>query len=73
MDFVFRRSLFLALGLATLGISSCGLVRSAIQIPARTLQGVGRTAGFGLEATEVSEGRAREHAQPTEVTFVKVD
>ena len=39
--------------LGALGLSSCGLVRSATQIPVRTLQSVGRAVGLGLEQSDV--------------------
>ncbi len=38
-----------------MGLSSCGLVRSATQLPIRTLQSVGRAVGLGLEHSEVIE------------------
>ena len=34
------------------GLTSCGLFRTATQIPLRALQTVTRTAGFGLEHSE---------------------
>ncbi|MEN8773520.1 MAG: hypothetical protein ABF379_12865 [Akkermansiaceae bacterium] len=40
--------------IAALAMSSCGLARSATQLPVRTLQSVGRAVGMGLEQTEVS-------------------
>ena len=43
-----------ALLIGSLVLSSCGLVRSATQLPIRTLQSVGRAVGLGLEQTEVS-------------------
>ncbi len=36
-----------------LGLTSCGLLRTVTQVPARALQSVGRAAGFGLEYSEV--------------------
>jgi len=39
--------------ICSLALSSCGLLRSATQMPIRTLQGVGRAVGVGLEQSEV--------------------
>ena len=47
-----RRAIIISLGLASLGLSSCGAVRSLIQIPGRTLQSAGRSVGLGIEMTE---------------------
>jgi hypothetical protein len=49
--------------IGALALSSCGLLRSATQVPIRTLQGVGRAVGLGLEQTEV-QGEKQE-AAPT--------
>jgi len=57
-------SLPLAL-VGALGLSSCGLVRSATQLPIRTLQSVGRAVGLGLKQSEV-EG---EEASRSKVDF----
>jgi hypothetical protein len=43
-----------------MGLSSCGLVRSATQLPVRTLQSVGRAVGLGLEHSEVIENGERQ-------------
>ncbi|MFL2658488.1 MAG: hypothetical protein ACJ0HK_06975 [Akkermansiaceae bacterium] len=45
--------LFPSLVICALALSSCGLLRSATQMPIRTLQGVGRAVGVGLEQSEV--------------------
>ena len=50
-------------------LSSCSLASSLIQIPARTLQSVGRTAGFGLEQSEVLESEKEQ----SEIVFEKVE
>lgn len=42
--------------IGALALSSCGLLRSVTQMPIRTLQGVGRAVGLGLEQTEVFGG-----------------
>ena len=34
-------------------LTSCGLLRTATQIPIRTLQCLGRSVGFGIEQSEV--------------------
>ena len=39
--------------IGALALSSCGLLRSVTQMPIRTLQGVGRAVGVGLEQSEV--------------------
>jgi hypothetical protein len=33
-------------------LSSCGLLKSATQLPLRTLQSLGRSTGMGLEQSE---------------------
>ncbi len=40
-------------------LTSCGLLRTATQVPLRALQTVTRTAGFGLESSE-SEQKGEE-------------
>ena len=50
-------------------LNSCSLASSLIQIPARTLQSVGRTAGFGLEQSEVLESEKEQ----SEIVFEKVE
>lgn len=52
------RILLLMTGL--MGLSSCGLLRSATQLPIRTLQSAGRAVGLGLEHSEVIENGERE-------------
>ncbi|YCM42202.1 hypothetical protein V2O64_12900 [Verrucomicrobiaceae bacterium 227] len=42
----------LALLGATLFLTSCGLLQSAVQMPMRTLQSVGRGVGLGIEHSE---------------------
>jgi|GEM_PF-1495604 len=49
-----RPIVLLVLSACCFSLNSCGLVRSLIQIPGRTLQSVGRTVGFGIEATETT-------------------
>jgi len=44
----------LILAIASFAFSSCGLVRSAVQLPVRTIQSVTRAAGVGLTATEIT-------------------
>lgn len=51
--------------LGPLGLSSCGLAKSATQLPIRTLQSVGRAVGLGLEQSDV-EG---EESSRSEVKF----
>lgn len=44
-----KRSISLLLAAASLSmISSCGLINSALKVPAGLLKSVGRTAGIGL-------------------------
>lgn len=45
-----------------MGLSSCALLRSATQLPIRTLQGVGRAVGLGVKISEV-EGSAHQVAK----------
>ncbi|MDA7535435.1 hypothetical protein N9F48_01130 [Akkermansiaceae bacterium] len=52
MTYFLRRFAIASLGLAALTFSSCGVARSLIQIPGRTLQSMGRTVGLGIEMTE---------------------
>ena len=42
-----------AILLGVLCLTSCGLLRTATQVPLRTLQSVGRGIGLGIEKTEV--------------------
>ncbi|MEJ6581455.1 MAG: hypothetical protein QNL33_08685 [Akkermansiaceae bacterium] len=44
-------SILAALG-ATMCLSSCSILKSAVQVPLRTLQGVSRTIGVGIEHSE---------------------
>ncbi len=57
--------------IGSLVLSSCGLVRSATQLPIRTLQSVGRAVGLGLEQTEV-QGE-EEAAKPIKWESVRGD
>jgi len=41
------------LAIASLALESCGLARSALQMPGRTLKGLGRTTGFNLTSSEI--------------------
>ena len=50
-----RPVFLLALSGAAFCLSSCGLFQSAVQLPIRTLQSVGRGAGVGLEYSEEVE------------------
>jgi hypothetical protein len=52
MEKLLLRSAVLGLALATVSLSSCGVARSLIQIPGRTLKSVGRSVGLGIEITE---------------------
>ena len=55
MEKLLLRSAILALAFATASLSSCGVARSLIQIPGRTLKSVGRTVGLGIEVTETTK------------------
>jgi hypothetical protein len=57
--------------IGSLVLSSCSLIGSATRLPIRTLQGVGRAVGLGLEQTEV---RGEEQAaKPTKWESVRGD
>ena len=48
-----------------MSLTSCGLLRSAVQLPVRTLGTIGRTVGLGLEHSEViEEGKEALPASP---------
>ena len=55
-------SLLAVLG-ATMCLSSCSLLRSAVQVPLRTLQGVGRGIGVGIEHSEEQSVKQIEGAE----------
>ena len=57
--------------ICALALSSCGLLRSATQMPIRTLQGVGRAVGVGLEQNEVLD--REQSATPTKWKSVQED
>jgi len=44
------------ISIAALSLTSCGLLRTATQVPLRTLQSASRTIGVGSEISEVKEG-----------------
>lgn len=46
--------------LGALCLTSCGLLRTATQVPLRTLQSLGRGVGLGIEQTEVKEQADKE-------------
>ncbi len=46
-----------------MSLTSCGLVRTATQLPGSLLQTVGRTVGFGIEGSEVTEGEKAPQVQ----------
>jgi len=58
--------LLLALSGTALCLSSCGLFQSAVQLPIRTLQSVGRGVGVGLEHSEEANqtGQATKESLP---------
>ncbi len=54
-------SLLAVLG-ASMCLSSCSILKSAVQVPLRTLQGVGRTIGVGIEHSEEQSVSADAHS-----------
>lgn len=52
------------LAISALSLTSCGLLRTATQLPGRTLQSVARTIGLGLEVSEEVEVEQKAEKAP---------
>jgi hypothetical protein len=48
-----KKITLITLSAASFCLTSCGLVKSAVQLPFRTLQTVGRGVGIGFEHSEL--------------------
>ncbi len=60
------RFILFLLGIISLTLSSCGLVRSTAQLPGRTIQSLSRTIGIRLITTEVTPNdEAKENTEKT--------